>query len=280
MKTVYSGFWVLLLIFTQSQTILFTPALAQSVHLKHQGLNENGSSRDSEKDGERTHEVHCSRERSRIAWNIIDKYLMPFVERERYVIPRSCRLHPENDLFRDQEEHKIKVDVNEWQCGYCKKGFLSEEFLDKHLDTRHVNLLNISSGKCLADLCGALHCDHILNSKASRSKCKPAAATRNRHLCESLADACFPASQGPSASRLHALFLHQFCDAHTCEKGRKPFPRGGRKESSVIYMAASILTLMLLPLFYLVVFLHQSEMRKDSQELKRVPRLRKKTKAS
>ena len=30
-----------------------------------------------------------------------------------------------------------------------------------------------------------------------------------------------------------------------------------QKERSVIYMAASILTLMLLPLFYVIVFLHQ-----------------------
>ncbi|KAH9614039.1 hypothetical protein KSS87_004275, partial [Heliosperma pusillum] len=112
------------------------------------------------------------------------QYLMPFVERQRYVIPQNCRLHQENDVFRDQEEHKIHVDVNEWQCGYCKKGFLSEVFLDKHLDSRHSNLLNFTSGKCLADLCGALHCDHVLNSRASKSKCNPAAAARNRHLCE------------------------------------------------------------------------------------------------
>ncbi|KAK9726748.1 hypothetical protein RND81_05G234500 [Saponaria officinalis] len=269
MKVSCALFWVLLLLLTQTQTILCVFAAAQSFHLNDKGLNENGASRDLEKDPEHTHEVHCSRERSRTAWNIIDKYLMPFVERERYVIPKSCRLHPENDIFRDHEEHKVKVDVNEWQCGYCKKGFLSEEFIDKHLETRHFNLLNISSSKCLADLCGALHCDHVLNSKASRSKCNPAAAVRNRHLCE-----------GSSASRLHALFLQQFCDAHTCARGRKPFPRGGRKERSLIYMAASILTLMLLPLFYVVVFLHQSEMRKDSQELKRISRLRRKTKAS
>lgn len=70
---------------------------------------------------------------------------MPFVERERYKISGSCRLHPDNDLFRDQEQHKIKADVNEWQCGYCKKSFLSEEFLDRHFDSRHYNVLNIVS---------------------------------------------------------------------------------------------------------------------------------------
>lgn len=41
-----------------------------------------------------------------------------------------------------------------------------------------------SHGKCLADLCGALHCDFVMNSKSSRSKCNPAAVAKNRHLCE------------------------------------------------------------------------------------------------
>lgn len=71
------------------------------------------------------------------------QYLMPFVEREKYQISQNCRLHPDNDLFRDQEQHKIHVDINEWRCGYCKKSFRAEKFLDQHFDNRHYNLLNI-----------------------------------------------------------------------------------------------------------------------------------------
>ncbi|KAG5537859.1 hypothetical protein RHGRI_025081 [Rhododendron griersonianum] len=176
-----------------------------------------------------THEVHCSRERSRAAWEIIEEYLMPFVKQENYQISRKCRLHPENDIFRDQEENKIHVDINEWRCGYCRKIFRGEKFLDQHFDNRHYNLLNVSESKCLADLCGALHCDFTMDSysKFRKTKCNPAAAARNHHLCESLADSCFPVGQSsPSANRLHELFLRQFCDAHTCSGGRKPFPRG------------------------------------------------------
>ncbi|KAH9776628.1 C2H2-type domain-containing protein [Citrus sinensis] len=162
---------------------------------------------------------------------------MPFVEQEQYEISSKCRLHPDNDMFRDQEQHKIHVDINEWRCGYCKKSFRAEKFLDQHFDNRHNNLLNVMSvdhnvygwstmdlpeinfifsstvssvfncvmshGKCLADLCGALHCDFMMNSKSSRSKCNPAAVAKNRHLCESLANRCFPINQGSSASRLH-----------------------------------------------------------------------------
>ncbi|KAF5476618.1 hypothetical protein F2P56_003350 [Juglans regia] len=233
-----------------------------------------------EQDQEHAHEVHCSRERSRAAWEVIEEYLMPFVEREDYQISSKCRLHPDNDLFRDQEQHKIHVDINEWKCGYCKKSFRAEKFLDQHFDNRHYNLLNISHGKCLADLCGALHCDTMMNTKSRKTKCNPAAAARNRHLCESLADSCFPVHLGPSASRLHDLFLRQFCDAQTCSGKQKPFPKGGRKKTSVFYLAISILTLMLLPIFYLIVYLHQSEMRKKTQELRRISKIGQKAKPS
>lgn len=128
-------------------------------------------------------EVHCSRERSRAAWKIIEEvlgskcawsflytallewivdvllyccvtninfqwlvqYLMPFVDKERYQLSRRCRLHPDNDLYRDQEQHKIRVDINEWKCEYCKKSFYEETYLDKHFDNRHYNLLNVVS---------------------------------------------------------------------------------------------------------------------------------------
>ncbi|XP_024973285.1 uncharacterized protein LOC112511771 isoform X3 [Cynara cardunculus var. scolymus] len=186
---------------------------------------------------EHTNEVHCSRERSRAAYKIIEEYLIPFVEREKFRMSHRCKLHHSNDIFREQEEHKIHVDVNEWRCGYCKKSFRAEKFLDQHFDNRHYNLLNVS-----------------------------------------LADSCFPVHQGPSASRLHELFLRQFCDAHTCSGNVKPFPRGGRKHTNIFYLASSILILMLLPLFYLIVFLYQREMRKGTQVLRRIskPSLKKK----
>lgn len=44
-----------------------------------------------------------------------------------------------------------------------------------------------SANRCLADFCGALHCDYVdglLNSKWKKTTCKPAVVDRNRHLCE------------------------------------------------------------------------------------------------
>ncbi|XP_050223898.1 uncharacterized protein LOC126673706 [Mercurialis annua] len=255
----------------KTATVIILLLISLFLHsAQSQEIEENSAARGVKKEKMHAHEVHCSRERSRAAWQIIEEYLLPFVERERYQISNKCRLHAENDLFRDQEEHKIHVDVNEWKCGYCKKSFRAEKYIDQHFDNRHYNLLNTSESKCLADLCGALHCDFVLKTKTPKTKCNPAAVAKNRHLCESLADSCFPLNLGHSASHLHELFLHQFCDAHTCSGKKKLFPKGGRKHTSVFYLAISILTLMLLPLFYLIVYLYQREMRQGTQQLRRI----------
>ncbi|KAI5664978.1 hypothetical protein M9H77_24301 [Catharanthus roseus] len=269
-------FILLLVVLSLPVSVYSISSLSQS---NLQGT-EHPNSRSLKQEDPHVHEVHCSRERSRAAWKVIEEYLMPFVEKEKYQISPQCRLHPSNDLFRDQEEHKIHVDVNEWRCGYCKKIFRAEKYLDQHFDNRHYNLLNANNGKCLAEVCGALHCDLMMDSAPRKSKCNPAAATKNRHLCESLADSCFPVNQGPSAAHLHDFFLRQFCDSHTCSGGKKPFSKGGKKHTSVLYLAASVLILMLLPIFYLLVYLYQREMQKGTQELKRIPKLGRKTKPS
>ncbi|PKI68338.1 hypothetical protein CRG98_011246 [Punica granatum] len=202
------------------------------------------------------------------------------MEKERYQLSTNCRLHHENNLYRDQEQHKIHTDINEWKCGYCRKRFYEEKYLDKHFDNRHYDMLNTSHGRCLADLCGALHCDYVMDSTPKKSKCNPAAAARNGHLCESLADTCFPVNQGPSASRLHEFFLRQFCDAHTCSGSRKPFSRGRRKRRSAFYIVISILVLLLLPLFYIFIYLYQRGIRSGTQDLKRISRTTRKKKPS
>eukprot|EP00249_Psilotum_nudum_P009752 c22131_g1_i2 orf=937-1539(-) len=186
-----------------------------------------------------------------------------------------CRLHSDNDMFRKQEMDKEHLAANQWQCIYCNKVFRSEKFLDQHFDNRHHDMLNISRNRCLADVCGALHCDYmdsILQSKHSKGKCNSLAAEKNRHLCESVAESCFPPQESSTARRLHDFFLRQFCDAHTCEKGVKYFPRGsGRDGNAAFFLAVSIFTFLLLLLFYVGMYIHKREMSKNSKDLKRIP---------
>ncbi|KAH0885949.1 hypothetical protein HID58_062045 [Brassica napus] len=94
--------------------------------------------------------------------------------------------HPTSAVMYGNRENvgmDLKTSTEE-KFGYCRKSFNEEKFLDQHFATRHYNLLNTTGTKCLADLCGALHCDFVLSSKKAKSKCNPAAAAKNRHLCE------------------------------------------------------------------------------------------------
>ena len=91
---------------------------------------------------------------------------------------------------------------------------------------------------------------------------------------QSLADSCFPVSNGPISGRLHGIFFHykcylftqlhifppvillsdvaesiefflrQFCDAHTCTRGPKPFSKGHKVEFSVLLKFSNFLFLI------------------------------------
>lgn len=149
-----------------------------------------------------------------------------------------------------------------------------------------------SHSRCLADICGALHCDLVMDSVPRKTKCNPAAAAKNQHLCEvAMYEWCSPLlilafflysyfndlcrallilvfqsmrvlqqavfmvtfyfichnckfvtfykflSDNDIAFWCHRVvtefFLRQFCDAHTCTGGRKPFSRGHRVKLTI-----------------------------------------------
>ncbi|KAL2641860.1 hypothetical protein R1flu_009447 [Riccia fluitans] len=217
--------------------------------------------------------VHCSRSRSRTASKIIEEYLVPFVKQKGYNMSSACRLNHENDMFKEQELKKDMIRPSQWRCDYCKKTFRSEEYLDNHMDNRHSDLLDLSANRCLADVCGAIHCDHVANEgkAAAKKRCSRAAVIKNKHLCESLANSCFPPEEGGVALQLNEFFLRQFCDSHTCDGKPKHFPRGsGVRKNKSLYMALCLFTITLLLIFYLAVYLYKRDMNINATSLKRL----------
>lgn len=75
----------------------------------------------------------------------LGQYLMPFVESQKFTLSKSCRLHLENDLFREQEGKMEELRPMQWQCGYCKKVFRGQNYLDNHFDNRHSDKLGTVS---------------------------------------------------------------------------------------------------------------------------------------
>ncbi|QHN96717.1 putative mediator of RNA polymerase II transcription subunit 26c [Arachis hypogaea] len=144
--------------------------------------------------------------------------------------------HSSNDVRRLVKLLKWKEIVDEWvrlnQPGGTAflMGLMEKSLIEFQSKKGDVLPAHKNQSQCLVDLCGALHCDIEINFGLKKSKCNPAAAARNKHLCESLADSCFPVNDGSAASRLHEFFLQQFCDAHSCTGSRKPFSRGRRRD--------------------------------------------------
>eukprot|EP01051_Picozoa_sp_SAG22_P004311 SAG22_NODE_227_length_14641_cov_11.007908_15_plen_325_part_00 len=48
----------------------------------------------------------------------------------------------------------------EWQCTKCNKLFRGEDFLDKHLAHKHIDLLPPDANSCVEDYCDILECGH------------------------------------------------------------------------------------------------------------------------
>eukprot|EP00271_Cylindrocystis_brebissonii_P006152 TRINITY_DN18770_c0_g2_i1.p1 TRINITY_DN18770_c0_g2~~TRINITY_DN18770_c0_g2_i1.p1 ORF type:complete len:311 (-),score=19.58 TRINITY_DN18770_c0_g2_i1:680-1612(-) len=214
--------------------------------------------------------VGCSRIQTRAAQRVIHEYLAPLVVREKYDLPRTCKLHPANDMFQRSENAKQMNHHNSWRCRQCFKQFKGEQFLDQHMDNRHLDLVEKELG-CLSDICPLIHCSHAPGpgrprhkSHKKMPKCKKSEQDKLRHSCEALAESCFPPEAGVTARRLNVLFKHQFCDAHTCEP-HPMFPLGGRWKWTTIYYAAAFLMVFLLLLYYTLFYLTASDVYRPGQ---------------
>ena len=50
-------------------------------------------------------------------------------------------MHSSNDLYSIQEEHKSQEYASKWVCNFCGKAFYNENYLDKHFDNKHSDML-------------------------------------------------------------------------------------------------------------------------------------------
>ena len=82
---------------------------------------------------------------------------LPVLDRVGAPLPLECPLHPQRDLFADQESHKSHRHPH-WLCAYCGKAFLQETDLDRHLGARHADRLNEVTGVMHADRLNEVTC--------------------------------------------------------------------------------------------------------------------------
>eukprot|EP00611_Tribonema_gayanum_P025713 TRINITY_DN5939_c0_g1_i1.p1 TRINITY_DN5939_c0_g1~~TRINITY_DN5939_c0_g1_i1.p1 ORF type:complete len:185 (-),score=26.44 TRINITY_DN5939_c0_g1_i1:78-632(-) len=118
-------------------------------------------------------------------------------------------------MYARQEADKTFVKYTGWRCPYCSKIFVSELYLDKHLDTKHPEEAP-TYGRCLADLCPVFGCD--------APTCAAATLTAHRRRCRDVMAQCYPQQASP---RLHDALARRYCNAFTCDGGgrlRLPAP--------------------------------------------------------
>ena len=85
----------------------------------------------------------CHRARTRTARQRLDDLFYPVIERNdiNFVLETSCPLARELDMLRPFEELKRMKRRGEWQCQKCSKIFRGEDYLDKHMSRKHMDLL-------------------------------------------------------------------------------------------------------------------------------------------
>ncbi|CAK8571253.1 unnamed protein product [Lathyrus sativus] len=87
-------------------------------------------------------------------------------ENLREFLPRLIPILLSNMVYADDDESLIEAEEEGPSASRLHDLFL-HQFCEAH-----------SCSGCLAYLCGALHCDDVMNFKASRSKCNPAATAK------------------------------------------------------------------------------------------------------
>jgi uncharacterized C2H2 Zn-finger protein len=60
-------------------------------------------------------------------------------------LPDGCPLQQELDMYHQHELHKTHDGNADWQCTYCNKRFVSEKYLDRHLQNMHSHLVPVGA---------------------------------------------------------------------------------------------------------------------------------------
>lgn len=90
----------------------------------------------------------CSRSLSSLVRELVRTEVLPRMfpthpssKDHAQLVPEQCLLHPGNDMFADQERHKVVTSGALHKCLYCNKTFKSDAYLDAHMDRRHTDEL-------------------------------------------------------------------------------------------------------------------------------------------
>jgi len=122
----------------------------------------------------------CPRDNSRRVRSFFLSDVFPVLNTKAADLPSSCPLHPEYDKYRVHEDHKYLDHNNEWKCKYCNKRFVSEKYIDRHLDNVHSHLIPANATVCLSDYSKMLGFQPIQEERFLTGRVSPAENAYNK----------------------------------------------------------------------------------------------------
>lgn len=87
----------------------------------------------------------CSREMARKVRNLLESEVFTYINVKPKELPLSCPLNPILDKYMEHEKHKTHEHSADWQCKYCNKRFVSEKYIDRHLERVHGHLVPVNT---------------------------------------------------------------------------------------------------------------------------------------
>jgi hypothetical protein len=147
-------------------------------------------------------------------------------------LPEECMLNTKSHMYYYQELNK-SVGYDTHNCGYCKKKFVSEYYLDRHMDNKHGDKIPTDSYHCLADLAPIFGIPSNAGVETSSSvsdrdvyvasfgtfgdKCDVNVIEKLGYKCTALARSCFKENDEKMA--LMTIFVETICNKLQCQSG-------------------------------------------------------------
>lgn len=164
-------------------------------------------------------EQRCDFPSSRLARDAIVRDILPYLGEG----DGDCVFDPSKDILRDIDASKELGAHHTFTCKVCGKIFRSEAYADRHIVSRHPELIN-SNGACFADYSDVLGCGTV-----AAQACSEAALTQRKLLCKSLLKRCFPSKHG-----VYERLERKMCASLACRDGFFE-RRGWEATSSVLH---------------------------------------------
>ncbi|GFS21264.1 zinc finger, C2H2-type domain-containing protein [Elysia marginata] len=165
----------------------------------------------------------CPRDKSRVVSRVVREKMFPAFNELGVQLNPSCSFSLERDIYAIQEDHKVEESSTRWTCNFCGKSFVSEFYLDRHLENRHKDSIQTGDVVCLADVCDVFRCDIISGATQPEfwdvALCLESDMQELASQCQTLINGCIPTGLSKNETEtLKGQMESSVCNFLTCSR--------------------------------------------------------------